>query len=414
MASNPKPSSTTKLVIWGVALIVLVIAVFAVRSLTRQRVTVHVVQVSYGDVVSTNSTTGKVEAIPDFQAHAAGAGQVREIYVEVGEKVKAHQLLLKMDDQYALASLAHAESSLRAAELQVSNIEHGGTQEERNASAADLSRAQLQLQQDESTLAARQKLLQQGAASAAEVAEAQRSIELDQDNLHSIEQRSTQRYGQADRTRAEAELADAKAAVAAARDSYNGADIQTPIAGTVYYLPVSQYDYVAAADDLVYVADLKHLQITGYFDEPEIGSLAAGQPVRIVWDAKQGMTWHGHVTQAPTTIIAYGNRNVGECFITVDDADGVLQPNANVTVYVTTAQSTNVLRIPREALHFDGPQAYVFRVVGRKLVRTPVKSGIINSNWAEIKSGLTEGETIAGTPVGTRDLSDGLEVTPIQ
>jgi HlyD family secretion protein len=124
--------------------------------------------------------------------------------------------------------------------------------------------------------------------------------------------------------------------------------------------------------------------------------------------------WHGHITQAPTTIISYGNRNVGECFITVDDADGVLQPNANVTVYVTTAQDLHVLRIPRESLRFDGPQAYVFRVLNDKLVRTNVQTKYVTNNWAEIVSGLTEGDTIAGTAFTNHDLSDGLEVTPIQ
>jgi HlyD family secretion protein len=203
--------------------------------------------------------------------------------------------------------------------------------------------------------------------------------------------------------------------VAAAQAGYDNVDIRTPIAGTVYYLPVSKYDYVSMDDpDLVYVGNLKHLQITAYFDEPEIGGLADGQPVRIDWDAKQGRHWYGHVTQAPTTIISYYNRNVGECFISVDDADGVLDPNANVTVYVTTAHHENVLRIPREALHFEGAQAYVYRVVNNKLVRTPVKSGIVNSNWAEIASGLAEGDVVAGTPVGTYELSDGIRVIPIQ
>ena len=415
MASNPKSSRSTRYVIWGLALIVLVAAVYAVRSLTHERVPVHVDQVTYGDVVKTTSTNGRVEASHDFQAHAVAAGQVREIYVEVGEKVKAGQLLLKMDDQYALASLAHAQSTLRDAELAVSDVEQGGSQEERTTNAADLSRARFQLQQDQVTLAARQKLQQQGAASAAEVAEAQHNVELDQNNLHSIEQRSTQRYGQADRARTEAELADAKAAVAAAQSGYANADIRTPISGTVYYLPVSKYDYVSTDQpDLVYVADLKQLQITAYFDEPEIGSLAAGQAVRIVWDAKPGMTWHGHVTQAPTTIISYGVRNVGECYISVDDADGVLKPNSNVTVYVTTAQDIHVLNIPREALRYDGAQAYVYRVVGNKLVRTPVTTGIINSNSAEIASGLAEGDTVAGTPASTQELSDGLDVRPIE
>jgi len=120
MASNPKSSRSTRYVIWGLALIVLVAAVYAVRSLTHERVPVHVDQVTYGDVVKTTSTNGRVEASTTFQAHAVAAGQVREIYVEVGEKVKAGQLLLKMDDQYALASLATrsppcATRSLRSA-----------------------------------------------------------------------------------------------------------------------------------------------------------------------------------------------------------------------------------------------------------------------------------------------------------
>jgi HlyD family secretion protein len=404
-------------VIWGVALIVLVSAVVAVRSLTHERVPVHVTRVTYGDVVKTSSTNGRVEAVHDYQAHAVAAGQVQQIYVQVGDQVKAGQLLLKMDDQYALASLAHAESNLRAAELAVSDVEQGGSQEERNANAADLTKARFQLQQDQTVLEARKRLQQQGAASAAEVAEAQHNVELDQDNLHTTEQRGTQRYGQADRARAEAELADAKAAVVAAQSGYANADIRTPISGTVYYLPVSRYDYVSATpqdNDLVYVADLKHLQITAYFDEPEIGDLAAGQPVRIVWDAKPDRTWHGHVTLAPTTPISYGVRNVGECFIAVDDVDGVLEPNANVTVYVTTAQDTHVLKIPREALRYDGAQAYVYRVVHNKLVQTPVQTGIINSNLAEITSGLSEGDIVAGTPASTHELSDGLDVKPIE
>jgi HlyD family secretion protein len=415
MASNPKSSRSTTYIIWGSAFIVLVLAVLAIRSLTRERLAVHVSQVAYGDVVKTSSTNGKVEPLDDYQAHATGAGQVQDIYVHVGEKVKAGQLLLKMDDQYALASLAHAQSNLRAAELAMSDIEHGGSQDERNTYASDLTKAKLQRDEDASSLAAAQKLLQQGAESPAEVTAAQHRVEMDDTNIRSIQQHSTERYGQADRARADAQLADAKAALAAAQSSYANVDIHTPIAGTVYYLPVNQFDYVSTDQpDLVYVADLSHLRVTAYFDEPEIGNLADGQRVEIRWDAKQGRVWHGHITLAPTTIISYGNRNVGECFIMVDDADGVLQPNANVTVYVTTAQDLHVLRIPRESLRFDGPQAYVFRVINDKLVRTNVRTKYVTNNWAEIVSGLTEGDTIAGTAFTNHDLSDGLEVTPIQ
>ena len=102
-----------------------------------------------------------------------------------------------------------------------------------------------------------------------------------------------------------------------------------------------------------------------YFDEPEIGKLAKGQPVRIVWEAKPGKQWHGHILRVPTTIMSYqGTRNVGECISSVDDNDGDMIPNTNVTVTVTEAQRSNVLTIPREALHSEGGRDFVYRIVG--------------------------------------------------
>lgn len=410
MASKPTSRRSSQFVIWGIVLVLLIVAVYAIRSLTRERVSVNVARVTYQDLVKSSSTNGKVEPIDDFQAHAKEAGQVQEVYVNVGDKVKAGTLLLKMDDKYALANLAHANSTLRAAELAASDIEHGGSKDERNTFAADLSRAKIVRQQDASALAALEKLQQQGAASAGEVAAAQHRVELDDNNIRSIQQHSTQRYGEADRAHAQSQLSDARAAVTAAQGSFANADIRTPISGTVYYLPVSQYDYVDAGVDLIYVADLTRLKITAYFDEPEIGNLRNGQPVKIVWDAHPEKFWHGHIAQVPTTIITYGTRNVGECFITVDDAHGVLQPNANVTITVTTAQHPHVLAIPREALHFDGPVPFVFRVVNNRLSKTPVHIGIVNSNWAEITSGLADGDIVARSATTTRDLSDHLEV----
>ena len=420
MAPTPKSNRATQLVLWGTVLAVLLLALYAIRALTRERVSVVAAQVSYQDLVKTSSTNGKVEPVDDFEAHAQVAGQVQEVYVNVGDKVKAGDLLLKMDDADALAKLASANSALRAAELAVSDIDHGGTQDERNTYASDKSRAQLQRREDSDALTALEQLQQKGAASPAEIAAARARVQLDDNTLRSIEQHSTQRYGEADRARAQAELADARAAVAAAERAYASVDIRSKISGTVYYLPVAEYDYVNLDNnDLVYVADLKHLRITAYFDEPEIGNLAEGQPVKIVWEAKPGMTWHGHITQAPTTIISYGTRNVGECFIDVDDADGVLQPNANVTVTVTTAQHPHVLSIPREALHDEGSQPYVFRIVHNKLARTPVQLGspakpaIVNLTQVEITGGLVEGDTVALNATTNRELSAGLEVTTI-
>ncbi|MGH9596785.1 MAG: efflux RND transporter periplasmic adaptor subunit, partial [Edaphobacter sp.] len=253
------------------------------------------------------------------------------------------------------------------------------------------------------------QLEQQGAASASEVAAAEQRLDVANNAIQTIQARTTQRYSPADKARIEAQVADAKAAVAAAESSYAAFNIRTPKAGTVYSIPVSTYDFVPAGENLIDVADLNKIQIHAYFDEPESGKLAVGQAVKIVWDAKPGQTWHGHISLAPTTVITYGTRNVGECIVTVDDARGDLLPNTNVVVTVTIAQSTNALSIPREALHTDGGD-FVYRVVDNRLVRTPVQPGLVNLTRAEIVSGLTEKDTVALSAANNRELSNGLAV----
>jgi HlyD family secretion protein len=413
MSQEPEKNRATTFLLWGIGIATILAVVFSVRYLTRERVTVLTAQASFQPIVKTSSTNGKVEPVEDFPAYAQAPGVVKSIEVSVGDKVKQGQLLLSMDDADAKARLASAQSALQAARLALSDIQHGGTQDERNTYAADLDRQRMQLQQDQASLAALQRLQQTGAASAAEIASVNDRIALDQTNLRSTQQHSTQRYGDADLAGAQARLADAQAAVAAAQSAVAADNIRAPFNGTVYSIPVSEHDYVAAGADLIYVADLNRVQVTAYFDEPEVGNLAVGQPVTIVWDARRGTVWHGHITIAPTSIISYGGtRNVGECFITVDDAHGDLQPNANVTVTVTTAQKPRVLTVPREALHTDGMKNFVFRVIGKRLVRTPVQVGVVNNTKVEITSGLTEGDTVATTATAVNiDLTNGLEIT---
>ena len=401
-------------VTWGSVAVIAVLAIMFVRSYTREVVAVRVAPVTHQNLLSTVSTNGKVEPIEEFQAHAPAPGVVEQILVDVGKKVKPGELLIKMDDSDALSRMATANASLKSAEATNADLKQGGTQEERLTMATDLNRAQLQQQQAEKDLAALQLLQQKGAASAGEIESSRQRLEAANSTLKSVQQRSTERYSKTDQSRSAAQLAEAHASLASARSSYAGANIRSPIAGTVYSIPVSQYDFVPAGDDLLDVADLNRIQVRAYFDEPEIGKLAQGQSVKIVWDAKPLQTWHGHISRAPTTVITYNTRNVGECIITVDNARGDLLPNTNVTVTVTTSQRFNVLSIPREALHTEGLNNYVYRVIDRKLAWTPVQVGVVNLNRVEITGGLTEKDTVALNATSNRDLSNGLEVKSVE
>ncbi len=398
----------------GILLAVVLSIFFAVKTFTRDLVEIRVAEVNHQNLISSVSTNGKVEPIEEFQAHASGPGVVQKIHVSVGQKVAVGQLLIKMDDADAAAKLASATSGVRTAEVAAQDIQQGGSQDERLSFASELNRAQLQKRQAEADLAALKQLQLKGAASAAEVAAAEQRLQAATATVQSNLQRSTGRYSPAEHARANAQLADAQAALAAAHTAYDNVNIHSPIAGTVYSIPVSEYDFVPAGEDLLDVANLNRIQVRAYFDEPEIGKLAVGQAVKIVWDARPGQLWHGHIERAPTTVITYGTRNVGECIVTVDDARGNLLPNTNVTVTVTTSQAFNVLSIPREALHTEGQSNYVFRVIAGKLIRTPVQVGVVNLTRVEITGGLTEKDTVALSSINSRDLSNGLAVKIVE
>ena len=211
---------------------------------------------------------------------------------------------------------------------------------------ADLTGAQLNLQQARTRLQSLQQLQSKGAASANEVSAAQNQVTDAQNKLNAVQARQTGRFSQADIAVQRSQVSRSRAELAAAQSDLSNNDIRAPFAGTVYALPVTAYATVSPGEDLVNIADLNKIRIRAFFDEPEIGRLADGQPVRIVWDAKPDHTWHGHISQTPTSVTNYGTRNVGECLITVDDAHGDLIPNVNVTVYVTTLHRDSVLAIP--------------------------------------------------------------------
>jgi HlyD family secretion protein len=149
------------------------LAFVVVRATSREVVEISARAVIRQNLLSTVSTNGKVEPIDEFQAYAPAAGVVAKVYVQVSQKVRVGDLLLKMDDSDAVAKLATANATLRTAEATLHDMEQGGSQEERLTLSGDLSRAQLQQQKATKDLAALKQLQLKGAASPSEVAAAE-------------------------------------------------------------------------------------------------------------------------------------------------------------------------------------------------------------------------------------------------
>ena len=269
---------------------------------------------------------------------------------------------------------------------------------------------QFQAQHD---LDALTRLNSTGAASAGEVAAARSRLQTAEASLHAAQIASTSRYSAMEVDRARAALADAEAGLAAARAVVEKTVLRAPAAGTVYDVQVSKTDFVEQGKLLVKLADLSKERVVAYFDEPEIGHLAAGQKILIKWDARPGREWHGHVDRAPITVITYGTRHVGETLISIDDADGVLLPETNVNVTVTTSSESGVLSIPREALFSQNGQPYVFKLSGNSLVRTQVVTGIVNLNRVAILQGLKDGDQVATGSLSGQPLQEDVPIKAV-
>ncbi len=375
--------------------VVLVVVFFVSRQLTEDRIPVHAAVVTRSTLRSTSSTNGLVEPVRNYAFYSPLATSVTRIAVNEGDKVKAGQLLMQLDAVNAEARVAAATSGLRNAESSLDALRNGGSMADQQRLESNLQRARLNLQQAESEYKALSMLETTGAAAPSEVAAAKQREMLATEALNALKQRKTKPYSSIELQRAEAAVRDAQAALDAARSVLAQTTVIAPVSGTVYAVNVGRSDYVDEGKLLLQMADLSHERVRAYFDEPDIGRLAVGQPIRIVWDARPGAEWHGHITQLPSTIVSYGTRNVGEVLISVDDPQDGLLPDTHVTVTVTTSSEANVLTVPREALHSESGKPYVFRIVDGRLVHAPVTTGTINLTDAAILSGLHEGDLVA-------------------
>jgi HlyD family secretion protein len=402
--------------IWILTVVGLIVVFYGVHLLTRGKLPIRVAAATVGPLTKTVASNGKVQPEPqvNFEAHAPYPGIVSAMYVHAGERVAAGQLLLAMDDTEARARAASAFAALKGAEDAWQAAQHGGTQEERLSLAGELDKAKIDRDQAQRDLDALQRLETSGAASPSEVSAAQERLAADTSSIQVLEQRQTDRYDTADLAHAKATLDEAQTAYQAAEDALQHAIVHAPFAGTVYSLPVARTEYVNQGDLLLSMADLRQLQVLAYFDEPEIGDLAVGQPATIVWDARPSQIWHGHILRLPSTIITYTTRNVGEVLLSIDDADGNLLPDTNVRVTITVADESNVLTVPRDALFPEGGSTYVYRVEGNMLHRIPVTVGNLNLVAVQIVRGLKAGDVVALTTTNGQPLSAGVPVKIMQ
>ena len=209
-------------------------------------------------------------------------------------------------------------------------------------------------------------------------------------------------------------IAQAKDAASSAQQAanYNEDEVQksfirSPISGTVVQLSAQQGETLAAglaSPTLIEVADLTRLEVDAFVDESDIGKIAAGMPATMSLDAFPGQIVNGKVVKIVAGSTIQQNVVTYQVTVSLPKLSLRLYPNMTATITIQTGKLSNVLLIPSVAINqgTNGSSVNVVRMVDGKqqFASVPVVTGGTDDTNTEVKSGLTEGETIvlAGMP----------------
>ncbi|MDX2149735.1 MAG: efflux RND transporter periplasmic adaptor subunit [Bryobacteraceae bacterium] len=357
------------------------------------------------------TTNGRVEPVEWASARAARPGLIESLSVERGQQVARGAVLATMDASEARAALAAAEARIEQARATLTTLERGGSAAERATIEGELAQVRLDRQTAEREVATLGRLVAKRAATEQELTAAKQRVAVLEAREKALEAKRSALVVSTDREVAQAQLRDAQAAAALAREQIESSTVKAPIAGTVYGLEARVGSFLNAGDLVASIGQLDRLRAVIYVDEPELGRVRRGIPVRLTWDALPGREWKGYVDRLPTQVVAQGTRQVGEVVALIDNPDRTLLPGTNVNAALQSEVVTAALSIPKEAIRRRGGEVGVF-VLGaeNKLNWRPVKLGASNVTRSQVVGGLNEGDQVA--LAGDRELTDGMVVTP--
>ncbi len=407
MSANNKPKWVIASV--AVALGVVLLIVLGERGPAPQ---VQIVSVAREDLTAFITGNGKVEPISPTVARAQFPAFVADVKATEGQSVHKGQWVLTLDAADVRAQLSQARADLLAAQTDLRNAHAGGPPDEVAQLQGNLQNAETQVASLERTQQSLSQLVAKGAATQEEVAQNQTALATARANLQiyqqkkaALEQRASVNVeGASLRVKQQQDL------VAALEEKVRSATVIAPADGTLYSLPVRKGDFVKLGDVLAEMADLRHVRVRAFVDEPDLGSLGQNQGVQVLWDAMPNRIWNGKVEQVPKQVVARGSRSVGEVLCSVDNDKVELLPNVNVEVRILVHQQRGVLVIPRGAVQSDRGQHFVLAYDGDAVHRRDIKVGVAGADKYEVLAGLTLGDKVAQPLPGEADLRDGMKV----
>jgi len=380
--------------------------------LRSQPPVVPVVTVVREDLNVDITSNGKVEPISPAVARAEFPTFVKNVRAAEGQAVHRGEVILTLDAADIRSQLAQARANVLEAQTDLSNARAGGPPEQVAQLQGDLEAARIQVRNLENAEKALRDLVAKQAATQDELAQNDASLAKARANLNALEarKRALAQTSSASVEAANLRLIKAQEEVQSLDEKVRSAAVVSPLDGTLYSLPVHAGDYVKVGDTLAEMADLRHVRVRAFVDEPDLGLLEPSQDVEVTWDAKPSRIWTGHTEQVPKQVVSRGMRSVGEVLCSIDNDKLDLLPNTNVQVKIMVRERRGAVVVPRAAVREDTGGHYVFVLDGNKVRRRNISVGIASTSKYEVISGLNVSDRVA-EPID-QTLKNGMEVRP--
>ncbi|RYG01430.1 MAG: efflux RND transporter periplasmic adaptor subunit, partial [Caulobacteraceae bacterium] len=319
--------------------------------------------------------TGVLEPAKLINVGAQASGQVKKLYVQLGDTVKAGDPIAEIDSRTQINTVSNAEAGL-------SNV-----RAQRSAAAADLTQAQLNFERQK-------RLYEQGASAKSDFEAAESSLANARANL----------------TASDAQIKQASLSLNTAETNLGYTKIVAPMDGTIVAIVTEEGQTVNAnqsAPTIVMLAQLETMTVSAEISEADVEKVEAGQEVyfttlgdatkrhyaklRTVAPAPESIESTSSSTSSSTASAVYYNG-----LFDVDNADGKLKTGMTAQVYIVQASAKDAITVPSGALERRGREGYFVKVVDAddKVEQRAVKVGINTNVTAQVTEGLREGEKV--------------------
>lgn len=351
--------------------------------------------------------SGRVRVATRVEIAAEIGGRVVEVAVREGDRVRAGDLLLRLDEREARAAVAEARAALGRAVAQadqVGRVSAVVADEAAREAAINLDRARTEL-------ARLGRLAAAGAVAPAALEDAERAVEVARAQKDAADARNAATTGDgADARLAEAAVEQARAALAGAEARLGRTRLNAPHDGHVLIRTVEPGDTIQAGTVLFELGADGVTELVIEPDERNLAWMRVGQHAKASADAFPDETFDAEISHiAPAVDPVRGSVEVR---LHVPDPPPYLRPDMTVSVDLEVAAKPDVVAVPSDAIRGDTGAAFVFVADEGRARRQPVRTGIRGEGHTEVTDGLVEGmPVVLATPLA---LEDGDRIDPVE